>query len=392
LILLGELTVSEYFSPGVYVEEIEIGVKPIEGASTDTAGMVGVTENGPLNTPTLITSFPEFTRVFGSYLNEDYGEDRYLPHAVEGFFQNGGRRVYISRVEATSDTSRDERYIGVDDSDPKKRTALQALKNVDEISIIAIPNGTSHAIQHAMIRQCEQNMDRFAVLDSEKDSDLDKIQRQRSRYDSKNAALYYPWLVVSDPFSNGRITIPPSGHICGIYARSDMIHGVHKAPANEIIQGVVGLERRITKGQQEILNPLGINCLREFRSRGIQVWGARTISSDQLWKYVNVRRLFLYLEESLEKGTQWVVFEPNDEPLWSQIRLNVRTFMQNLFRQGVFRGTTPKEAYFVKCDRETTTDADIDRGIVNILVGFAPLKPAEFVILRIQHLAGQEAK
>jgi len=385
---LEALIIPEYLTPGVYIEEIEIGAKPIEGVSTSTAGMVGVTEIGPLNKPTLITSFPEFSKIFGGYLSEDHGEDRYLPYAVDGFFQNGGQRVYVTRIEVTNDSRRDECYIGINDSNPSKRTGLHSLKNVDEISIIAIPNGTSELIQHAMIIQCEQMMDRFAILDSEKNSDIEDIQEQRSRYDSKYAALYHPWLVVNDPFSKGRMCIPPSGHICGIYARSDLNRGVHKAPANEIINGVTGLEKGITEAQQDILNPMGVNCLRSFRNRGIRVWGARTISSDQIWEYINIRRLFLFLEESIEKGTQWVVFEPNDEKLWAKVKQTITQFLTRVWRNGALMGTTPEKAFFVICDRTTMTQDDIDNGRTIILIGVAPIKPAEFVIFRISQWAG----
>ncbi|MDH5795557.1 MAG: phage tail sheath subtilisin-like domain-containing protein, partial [Candidatus Bathyarchaeota archaeon] len=295
----GQSEIPEHLYPGVYVEEIEVGGKPIEGVSTSTAGMVGMTQTGPLNEPTLITSFRGFSRKFGGHLDQSYGEHRYLPYAVEGFFWNGGQRVYVTRVGVTDvgQSITDETIIGVDDSDPSKRTGLQTLKNIDQISIVAIPNGTSQNVQNAMISHCELMKDRFAVLDPAKNADLRQIRQQRSQYDSKYAALYYPWINVKNPFTEDVLPVPPSGHIRGIYARTDMEHGVHKAPANEMVQGALSLERKITKKEQDILNPLGVNCLRVFEDRGIRVWGARTISSDPLWKYVNVRRLVLYLEQ-----------------------------------------------------------------------------------------------
>jgi phage tail sheath protein FI len=392
----------EYLSPGVCVEEVEIGANPIEGVSTSTAGMVGATEKGPLNKPVLIRSFLEFQMLFGGYLDESYGAYRYLPHAVEGFFQNGGQRVYNTRVAAENgnpDQKKlrgreqgkmvlDEAIIGKDSEDPGERTGLCALKNIDEISIIAIPNGTTEKIQKAMIEHCELLGDRFAVLDSIKNSDLDEVQTQRSLHDSKHAALYYPWIRISHPLS-GKITpVPPSGHICGIYARCDTEHGVHKAPANEVVRGAIGLSKRISKNQQDILNPLGINSLREFSGQGTRVWGARTISSDSLWKYVNIRRLFLYLEESIEKGTQWVVFEPNDEKLWSKVKLTVDQFLREVWKSGALMGTSPQEAFFVKCDRTTMTQDDIDKGKLIVLVGVAPMKPAEFIIFRVAQWLG----
>lgn len=215
---------------------------------------------------------------------------------------------------------------------------------------------------------------------------------------SKNAAIYYPRIKAPDPLRENRTdTFAPSGAIAGVIARTDATRGVWKAPAglDATVVGADELAYTLTDGQNGRLNPRGVNCLRQFPAAGRVVWGARTlVGDDQLaneWKYLPVRRTALYIEESLFRGTQWVVFEPNDEPLWAQIRLNVGAFMNDLFRQGAFQGTTPKEAYFVKCDKETTTQNDIDRGIVNIAVGFAPLKPAEFVVISIQQLAGQVA-
>jgi phage tail sheath protein FI len=216
--------------------------------------------------------------------------------------------------------------------------------------------------------------------------------------DAINAAFYFPWLTAPDPLQENRPrAFPPCGFVAGIYARTDANRGVFKAPAGTeaSVTGVMGLRTSLTDREHGILNPLGINCLRTFAVYGTVVWGSRTLhGADERgseWKYIPVRRLALFLEESLYRGTQWVVFEPNDEPLWAQIRLNIGAFLQNLFRQGAFQGKTPREAYFVKCDKETTTQNDINLGIVNILVGFAPLKPAEFVILKIQQMAGQLA-
>jgi phage tail sheath protein FI len=210
------------------------------------------------------------------------------------------------------------------------------------------------------------------------------------------AAIYYPWVQLPDPLKGGRLrSFPPSGIIAGLCARTDTTRGVWKAPAgiDANLIGVQGLDYTMTDNENGTLNPHGINCLRAFPVYGIVCWGARTVSGDDQiaseYKYVPIRRFALFIEESLYRGLKWVVFEPNDEPLWAQIRLNVGAFMHNLFRQGAFQGKTPREAYLVKCDSETTTQNDIDLGIVNILVAFAPLKPAEFVIIKIQQLAGQ---
>jgi phage tail sheath protein FI len=288
-------------------------------------------------------------------------------------------------------------YEGKDDPEPVKRTGLYTLKNIDEISIAAIPGITTQHLQNKLVIQCESMKDRFAVLDSEEKADFDEIQRQRNLYDSKYAALYYPWIRVFDPLSKKRINVPPSGAICGIYARSDIERGVHKAPANEVVRGALGLEefdgvkRIITKGQQDILNPKGVNCIRAFPGRGIRVWGARTISSDTLWKYINVRRLFLFLEESIDEGTQWVVFEPNDEKLWARVRQTITQFLTRVWKDGALMGTTAEEAFFVKCDRTTMTQDDIDNGRLIVIIGVAPVKPAEFVIFRIAQWAGGSA-
>jgi len=289
-------------------------------------------------------------------------------------------------------------YEGKDSPEPADRKGLYTLKNVDDINIVAIPGITTQHLQNKLIIHCETTMkDRFAVLDSEEKADLDRVQKQRNLYDSKYAALYYPWVRVFDPLSKKRTNVPPSGYMCGIYARSDIERGVHKAPANEIVRGALGLEefdgvkRVITKGQQDILNPKGVNCIRAFRGRGIRVWGARTISSDSLWKYINVRRLFIFLEESIEEGTQWVVFEPNDEKLWARVRQTITQFLTRVWRDGALMGTTPGEAFFVRCDRTTMTQDDIDNGRLIVLIGVAPVKPAEFVIFRIAQWAGGSA-
>jgi len=214
--------------------------------------------------------------------------------------------------------------------------------------------------------------------------------------DARNVAIYFPRLRLADPLNEGRLgSFAPCGAIAGIVARTDAQRGVWKAPAGieASFSGVQEFTYSLTDGENGLLNPLGLNCLRSFPVAGNLVWGARTLVGADLlaseWKYLPVRRTALFLEESLYRGTQWVVFEPNDEPLWAQIRLNIGAFMQNLFRQGAFQGRSPREAYIVKCDRETTTQNDINLGIVNILVGFAPLKPAEFVVIRIQQMAGQ---
>ncbi|MHC1599763.1 MAG: phage tail sheath family protein [Candidatus Methanospirareceae archaeon] len=311
----------------------------------------------------------------------------------QGWKLGGGNDGIPEEDDAEINTT----YEGVDNSEPAKRKGIYTLKNIDDISIVSIPGIYTQHLQNKLIIHCETMKDRFAVLDSEEKADLDEIQTQRNFYDSKYAALYYPWIRVFDPLSGKRTNVPPSGYMCGIYARSDTERGVHKAPANEVVRGALGLEefngtkRIITKGQQDILNPKGVNCIRVFRGRGIRVWGARTISSDSLWKYVNVRRLFLFLEESIEDGTQWVVFEPNDQKLWARVRQTITQFLTRVWKDGALMGTTPEEAFFVKCDRTTMTQDDIDNGRLIVMIGVAPVKPAEFVIFRIAQWAGGSA-
>jgi uncharacterized protein len=315
---------------------------------------------------------------------------------LPGWYLSGGNDGFPANP--TSETDINPIYEGEDSTEPIERTGLYTFKNIDEINITAIPGITSKYLQQKLITHCEVDMkDRFAVLDSIATADLDEIKEQRNLFDSSYAALYYPWLYIYDPLSKDYINVPPSGHVTGIYARSDIERGVHKAPANEKITGAVNTERLngayriINKGTQEILNPLGVNCTRIFPGRGIRVWGARTISSNSLWKYVNVRRLFLFLEESIEDGTQWVVFEPNDQRLWARVIQTITQFLTSVWKSGALMGTTPEEAFFVKCDRTTMTQSDIDNGRLIVLIGVAPVKPAEFVIFRIAQWQGGSA-
>ena len=285
------------------------------------------------------------------------------------------------------------------------REGLWALESVDLFNILCIPpfereTDVDQDTWDAALKYCQDHRAMLIVdppTSWTKPSDISAsaIGSVISERD-KNAAIYFPRIQASDPLQENRIeTFAPCGAVAGIFARTDASRGVWKAPAGQeaTLSGVRALAYKMTDGENGILNPLGVNCLRNFATSGNTVWGARTIEgADNLaseWKYIPVRRTALYIEESLFRGTQWVVFEPNDEPLWAQIRLNIGAFMNNLFRQGAFQGKTPREAYFVKCDGETTTQDDINRGVVNILVGFAPLKPAEFVVIKIQQMAGQ---
>ncbi len=275
--------------------------------------------------------------------------------------------------------------------------ALDALGGVDDISIIAAPGSsafgdtTAKGVRNALISHAERRRAyRVAVLDTPPDQIITDARNWRGEIDSKYAALYYPWVVVANPLARPgdesvprEIALPPSGFLCGIYARSDVERGVFKAPANEVVRSALRFESDVNFAQQEVLNPLGVNCLRSFPGRGLRVWGARTASSDPEWKYVNVRRYFAFLERSIDVGTQWAVFEPNGERLWANIRETIGSFLETQWRSGALLGTEPKQAYFVRCDRSTMTQDDLDNGRLVCLVGVAVVKPAEFVIFRI---------
>lgn len=288
----------------------------------------------------------------------------------------------------------DHTYLGDDNADPELRTGLQSLRNVEEISLVAIPGRVSAGVQQGAIDHCELMRYRFAVLDTmpEPTDTISDAQGQRQQFDTKYAALYYPWLTIPDPFPTNLADvhdapIPPSGHLLGVYARTDIDRGVHKAPANEVVRGITGVRRKVNKEEQDILNPypVNVNVIRDFRdnNRGIRVYGGRVITSDPDWKYVNVRRLMIYIEASLDRGLQWVVFEPNAEPLWARVRRVVSNFLTTVWRAGALEGAKVEEAFFVKCDRTTMTQNDIDNGRLIVVVGVAPVKPAEFVIVRI---------
>jgi phage tail sheath protein FI len=284
-------------------------------------------------------------------------------------------------------------YEGDEAADGRK-SGFMALEDIEEISIVAAPGSTfgleataytddAQTITRQLIAHCERMRYRVAVLDSGDGQTLGNVRNFRATIDTTRAALYFPWIRVFDPLTEREIHVPPSGFVAGIYARNDVERGVHKAPANEVIRLANGFELLLNKAQQDVLNPEGVNCLRFFEGRGFRVWGARTASSDPEWKYLNVRRFFAYLERSIEKGTQWAVFENNGPELWANVRGTVEDFLFNEFANGRLLGSKPEEAYFVRCDRTTMTQNDLDNGRLVCLIGVAPLRPAEFVIFRI---------
>lgn len=530
-----------YLSPGVYVEEVASGSRPIEGVGTSVAAFVGLAPDGPLNEPTLVTNWTQYVASFG-----EFTDGYFLAHSVYGFFNNGGSAAYVVRVggapggvagapgEGTDVTGAQrgrtavaggaapaaltagepaalgtfkvsavapgesgtlsvevadaegegpaERFrlvvkdggkpvetfdvsakksarnyvvtqvkersklisvqegatasqlarpenqsvaldapaaasapavpepaegesVGIAEylGDSSDRTGFGGLEAVDEISMVAVPDLMAayqrgaidleavKAVQLGLIAHCELMGDRLAIIDPPPGLNARQIRvwrQETSNYDSKYAALYYPWIKVFDPAGGQTRLIPPSGHIAGIWARNDSERGVHKAPANEVVRGAVDLEMQITRGEQDLLNPIGVNCIRTFPGRGIRVWGARTLSSDPAWRYLNVRRYFNYLEESILNGTQWVVFEPNDQALWARIRRNISAFLVTEWRSGALFGATPEDAYYVKCDAETNPPESVDLGRVICQIGVSPVKPAEFVIFRLAQFSG----
>jgi phage tail sheath protein FI len=380
----------EYLSPGVYVEEVPPAATPIAGVGTSTAGFIGVVEDGvtmpflpgstttrftvaAARTPTLVTSWEEFKNKFGDF----QAGNALLAHAVFGFFNNGGTICWVTRVSAAGDLT--------DPSDELERFAP-----IDEIAIVAVPGATTDVQHNAIITHCANLQDRFAVLDGDQtpatltEGDIAPVGRSLA---GSYAAVYFPWIRVFDPVTQAVISVPPSGHVAGIYARSDATRGVHKAPANEVVLGAVGLDVPLTKANQDLLNPRGVNLIRSFNG-SIKVWGARTRSDRADFTYVSTRRFFNFLRESIDEGTQFVVFEPNTPALWQRIIRSVSDFLFNQYNAGALFGATPKQAFFVRCDETTNPSSVRDLGQVVTEIGVAIVRPAEFVIFRIQQITG----
>lgn len=301
--------------------------------------------------------------------------------AVAAIGLSGGSNGDIAAISAAD-------FIGTDKG-AGKRTGIQSFLDNDMVSLMAIPGVTDPNVQLTLVAHCENLGSRFAVLDIPRDAKkVEDVIAHRDIFDSNYAALYHPWLTVFDPLDKKNISIPPSGSCLGIYARSDNTRGVHKAPANEVIRACVGLECQFNKGEQDILNPKGVNLIRSFPGQGIRIWGARTVTSNASWKYINVRRLFIFIEESIKANTSWAVFEPNDEVLWIRVQRTISVFLNNLWRGGSLAGGSPEEAFFVNIGRNTMSQDDIDNGRLVCVIGVAPVKPAEFVIFRISQKTG----
>ena len=395
-----------YLAPGVYVEEVP-GTPPIVGVGTSTAAFIGVVDdaapfqmplkpqvpgNPPerytitaLNTATLVTSFEQFKNKFGTFQTGN----QVLAHAVFGFFLNGGNRAWVIRVADI-------------DNAGEVTNALLQLEKIDEIAIVAAPGARTADVQTAIINHCEGLGDRFAILDGQVTTTIDVPSIQGTTPDSNYAALYFPQIQIADQTlvaqggvdieewktaAGARIFLPPSGHMAGIYARVDETRGVHKAPANETVRGALALEYLVTHNEQEGLNPDGVNVIRGFDGN-LKVWGARTLGGDDNgeFKYINVRRLMNFMKESIDEGTQFVVFEPNNPQLWQKIVRAVTAFLTNVWRDGALFGLTPEEAFFVKCDETTNPPEVRELGQVVTEIGVAIVKPAEFVIFRISQV------
>jgi uncharacterized protein len=283
-------------------------------------------------------------------------------------------------------------YEGVPPRSDDRKKGLAAFEDVEDVSIVAAPGSSFdyraqparvHAIVNNLIAHAQKMRYRIAVVDAGRDLSISEVRAMRAQHDTTYAAFYYPWVRILDPITGRENDMPPSGFVAGIYARNDIERAVYKAPANEVVNLAIGFERPLNKAQQEVLNPEGVNAFRFFEGRGYRLWGARTMTSDQEWKYVNLRRYFIFLEHSIDRGTQWAVFEPNGEQLWANVRRTIDDFLFDQWQNGALLGDKPEKAYFVRCDRSTMTQNDLDNGRLVCMIGVAPLRPAEFVIFRI---------
>ena len=380
----------QYMSPGVYVEEVPSGTAPIAGVGTSTGGFIGLIPDGvsmpampdgtrytlaPAGEPQLVTNFTEFTNRFGEVAAK-VDANSVLGHAVRGYFVNGGSRLWVTRVASLS---------AGESSDPID-DALAAMETVDEIALVAAPikppDGVDairlKAIHEKLLDHCERLGDRFAILDSPEEVPVITADAINHLRESSYGAIYFPWIDVTGKGDH----VPPSGHLAGMYGRVDAARGVHKAPANEVLRGALGLKYRVGKPIQDDLNPRGVNALRLF-GNSIKVWGARTLKPGDDFTYINIRRLFNFLRESIDEGLQWAVFEPNTADLWARVTRNVSAFLTNVWSSGALFGNTPEQAFYVKCDDETNPPIGRDLGMVVTEIGVAVIKPAEFVVFRL---------
>ncbi|MGI5520632.1 phage tail sheath family protein [Micromonospora sp. CA-259024] len=394
-----------YFSPGIYVEEVPSGARPIGPASTSIAAFVGVAPNrsAQLGKAVPVNNWTEFLRLFA---DGERVESSPLARAVFGFLDNGGARCWVVNVGDG----------GAITGTGQRRGGLQLLEAIDEISIIAAPGFHDVVSHEALLSMAERTRTMVAICDPPPDVDdisaLTRVATPSSGKPPKPAegaaagsggaevaayrprqsefgAFYYPWLRVRDPISGELELTPPSGHLAGIWARTDALRGVHKAPANEPVRGAVDLGYLVTRPEHDVLNPRGVNVIRYFAGEGIRVWGARTLAAEASeWRYLNVRRLSIAIEQAIANGTRWMVFEPNDFTLWRSIRRDIGAFLTRVWRDGALLGRSPEEAFFVKCDEETNPPDVRDAGMVIAHIGIAVVKPAEFVVFKLSQWAG----
>lgn len=343
------------------------------------AGFVGQSEQGPLDQPTLVTRYDTFLSVFGG--GTAGLTNPFLAPSVQAFFENGGARLFIVRTAGGDDAS----LIGSPAVGGMAATGLHALAGVDEVGIVAIPGATSEAVHGAMIAECEALRDRICLIDPASRDDVGAVLVERAGLGASEgfATLYFPWVLASP--SGTSVELPPSGFVAGVYARNDSTRGVWRSPAGTeaVLVGATGLSHDVSATEQELLNPEGVNALRDLPSSPPLVFGARTLSSDPEWRFLAVRRLASFVEESVEEGTAYARFQSNESGLWAQLESEVEVFLQSLFVQGALQGTSPEEAYFVRCDATTMTALDLTEGRTVIEIGIAPTRPAEFVVLRV---------
>lgn len=384
-------------APGVYVQEVPSGPRPIGNVGTDVAGFVGVApaDGERVGEAVPFDNWTQFRTTFVG--GATHGTD--LARAVHGFFANGGGRCYVVNLGAGP---------GSDDL----RRGLEAFEAIDQIAIVAAPGYTRPDDYEAVLGHCEDDgqQDRVAILDTPDGlgrDDVERLTRVATQGDGDGedgdgeppglrarqspdgyGTQYFPRIKIRCPVTGELVAAPPSGHLAGVWARSDAARGVHKAPANEPIVGALGLTHRVSRQEQELLNPAGVNCIRYFPAEGIRVWGARTLAAEgSEWRYANVRRLTNMLKESIADGTRWIVFEPNDYTLWRSITRDISAFLTRVWRDGALFGATPDEAFYVKCDAETNPPETRDAGEVITHIGIAPVKPAEFVIFKLMQSA-----
>jgi len=378
---------SLYKSPGVHIESAGDRYVPLDRVETGVTAFLGVTGQGPRNAPTRVGTFEQYEKVFGA-------ADTYMTHALRGFFDNGGRTAYLVNVavEGGLDPTPDD-FIGLQGTEAR---GLQALEAIDDIDLVVAPDLMFHyrrsvgfqepahvlAVQRAMVEHCERLHDRFCLLDPLPGHDLEEVLRWRAGFDSSHASFYFPW-IKGRKGAEVLAPIPPSGHIAGMIARNDRQEGVHRAPANQPLQGLVDVAQRVRKRQRDHAFDHRVNTLVPFPGRGIRIWGARTLSSDPAFVQINVRRLMILLRKSVEKYAQWVVFEPNEPTLWKRIIRSVDVFLGDLWKQGALVGAAQDEAYYVKCDEETNPPEARDAGELICEIGISPVKPAEFIVVRI---------